>query len=57
MAPGKARSRWFVRECPTGQMVVKDLSTFIQTGPQVKVRAVGLSEQRLSRHRKVESVQ
>ena len=43
--------RWFVRECATGQMVVKDLSTFIQTGPQVSVRGVGLSEQRLCRHR------
>jgi hypothetical protein len=33
--------------------VVKDLSAFIQTGPQVSARGVGLSEQRLSRHRLV----
>jgi hypothetical protein len=57
MASGKARYRWFVRECAVGQMMVKHLTTFIQTGPQVSVRGVSLSEQRLSRHRKVASVQ
>ena len=41
----------FVREGAIGQIVVQHLAPFIQTGPQVRVRGVRLSEQRLSRHR------
>src|SRR6266851_8653561 len=42
--------RSFVGECSTRQVLVEDLSTFIQTSPQVCVRWVGLSEQRLRGH-------
>lgn len=42
--------RSFVGECPAGQVLVENLSTFIHTGPQVSVRRVGLSEQRLRCH-------
>jgi len=31
-------------------VLVEDLSTFIQTSPQVSVRRVALSEERLRRH-------
>ena len=37
-------------ECSTRQVLVEDLSTFIQTSPQVSVRGIGLSEQCLRGH-------
>jgi len=37
-------------ERPNRQVLVEDLPTFIQTSPQVSVRRVALSEERLRRH-------
>src|SRR3989442_5270642 len=43
--------RSFVGKCPTRKVMVEDFSTFIQAGPQVSIRRVGLSEERLGGHR------